>query len=705
MLNFIIKSESFRKQFFLLLLITFVHYPNYLHSGYNFHGYIIDNNHHSISYVYINNITKNIQTISDEFGNFTLPNSSSGGDSILFSRIGYHNFRIQISDSTTNLIINLIPNPVNLDAVTVENNFNKSNSSQNSFLEISKSITSSSMEHRQFFSSIPGAYLKSYGGSAGITTLSMDGAPGRHTKIQIEGFDVTNSQNGQVDISQLPTPFINNIIYNSYQNNPENGQLSDGSIEIKPWQNGNSIAIGTGSHGQWNAHGLLHFQKKNWNFNLLSGKQYNKGNYPAKNPISDKTINRKNNHFTQDFFSLRLNSCFSNSSFLKILYLFSKQERGVAGQIWSPTPESFRNDDLQIFGANYGWINKFGTGQIRMLTRNSKDHYVNKPQDGYPVDSEHKVNTTNMILKQQIILHKYFSPLFIFDIKHDNMMSKDAGEHNRIAYNSTVNLPLKYKLFEFDPNFNYSQSPDLFTEETWNLSSSITIPSRFTKKITFNIGEYFHYPSFNDLYWQPGGNENLKPEFTNNLSLEFIFNIIQQSDLKIMLYQKESENLIQWMPSQSYWLPKNVKNSVRKGGKFIYSFRGDKIPFNCFFNYSYNYSQDKSKGISHNKILRYSPRHSGGINMEFNPGNWKFHYQIQYTGERIALYSWPNDVILPELIEHFVSFAYSWNMNFGKITIVNSIDNLTNERYETIRGYPEPGRVVKFNLIYELKKK
>ena len=58
---------------------------------------------------------------------------------------------------------------------------------------------------------IPGSFIKSYGGMAGIVNLSMDGGQPVHTKIILDGIDLTNPQNGQTDLSNIPVEIMQQL--------------------------------------------------------------------------------------------------------------------------------------------------------------------------------------------------------------------------------------------------------------------------------------------------------------------------------------------------------------------------------------------------------------------------------------------------------------------------------------------------------------
>jgi len=118
------------------------------------------------------------------------------------------------------------------------------------------------IQKRKFIRKLPGITIKSYGGSAGISSISIDGGTSTHTKILVDGFDLTNVQNGQMDISQLPAPFIKSIHYIAYDINKYGSGSIDGVVDFKPWTNSNSVTLSYGSFWPF-------FQEtRNWNFLL-----------------------------------------------------------------------------------------------------------------------------------------------------------------------------------------------------------------------------------------------------------------------------------------------------------------------------------------------------------------------------------------------------------------------------------------------------
>ncbi|MCK4716623.1 MAG: TonB-dependent receptor plug domain-containing protein, partial [Candidatus Marinimicrobia bacterium] len=177
-------------------------------------GHVVDPNDNSVSFVTVHNISSDLWLITDEIGEFFIPHNFILGDSIEFIRIGYQRIVGVFPSNKKSFIITLPFAPVNLDSVEISKNSRHGYRSTTFVSKITILPQMGLVESRQAFSAIPGIYIKSYGGPAGISSLSLDGAPSSHTNISFAGFDLTSAQNGQLDVSQIPPNLVNNILYN-----------------------------------------------------------------------------------------------------------------------------------------------------------------------------------------------------------------------------------------------------------------------------------------------------------------------------------------------------------------------------------------------------------------------------------------------------------------------------------------------------------
>ncbi|HOD37229.1 MAG TPA: TonB-dependent receptor [Candidatus Marinimicrobia bacterium] len=660
-------------------------------------GFICDQNNQPIPYVFIYNKTKDSFIVSDENGIFILPASYQAGDSLLFTRIGYGEQEIVLGNLYEPVKIILPFTPVNLDSVTVAGQIFPRQLSGINFSRVERTEDLGTVEHRRLWTTIPGLYLKSYGGPTGISTLSLDGSPSTHTRVVIAGFDLTSAQNGQMDISQLPPTFISSINYSPEQAGNTSAENSEGLLNIEPNMSPTGFTCSAGSYGKLNLSANLDIRKTVWNSNILLGRNYYRGDYEV--TWRDQNFQRSNNSLQQNYFSWQSGYIFRSKAFARLIAFYSEQERGVAGQVWNPSPDAFRQDALGFIGLKIGWTVKTGHSYIQTLHRHSDERYVNPT---IAINSRHVVNT------DQIIYHANRSILnfnldFTSDLKSDRLQSKQAGHHSRITLTNILALPYNFHPnYELRPWVKFEHSPDLYQKATWGGRIAYR-GSGILNTISGSYGQYYAYPTFNDLYWQPGGNPNLKPDETTKYEIDLILQILPELKLVLNSYYKKDKNLIQWTPVQSYWQPSNISQAERKGIKVILNWSLPNLPVDGFLQGVVTHSCNLTKGNNYQKPLRYTPKESYAAGLNFNFKHIAFRSTIEYVGARIAMYNWPEDIILAEYLVLNANLAYKIDTTIGRFTIVAGCDNITDESFESMQGYPEPGRAFTGTIEYNPK--
>uniref|UniRef100_A0AAU6WNG8 TonB-dependent receptor n=1 Tax=Chryseobacterium endophyticum TaxID=1854762 RepID=A0AAU6WNG8_9FLAO len=164
---------------------------------------------------------------------------------------------------------------------------------------------------------------------------------------------------------------------------------------------------------------------------------------------------------------------------------------------------------------------------------------------------------------------------------------------------------------------DYSSPVLLSFSGNWNLTKWYNL--------NLNTAKNFRYPSFNDLYWQPGGNMNLKPETAYQFDLKNQFTI---AGVKLMLtpYYIRITDMITWIPTsmgnyspvntykvQSYGLESQIEYE-RKFGK--HSLRS---------NLGYSYT--KSTNVETGKQMMYVPLHKFFGNIDYRYSFLKIYVQ------------------------------------------------------------------------------
>ncbi|WP_347216479.1 TonB-dependent receptor [Chryseobacterium sp.] len=208
-----------------------------------------------------------------------------------------------------------------------------------------------------------------------------------------------------------------------------------------------------------------------------------------------------------------------------------------------------------------------------------------------------------------------------------------------------------------------------------------------------SVSRNFRAPSFNDLYWRPGGNENLKPETSYQFELR---NQFKAGDFKLSLvpYYMDIRDMIRWLPTSSgFYSPVNTDH-VRSYGletQAEFAKRFGKHFLNIGLAYSYTNSQDLEK----KKQLMYVPFHKLNGNIDYQYEFIKVYAQGLFTG---LTYTDSNEKKSEALKEYFIMNAGVGATFLKNYTLGFKINNIFNQTYYTMFAYPLPGRNYSVNL-------
>jgi len=215
----------------------------------------------------------------------------------------------------------------------------------------------------------------------------------------------------------------------------------------------------------------------------------------------------------------------------------------------------------------------------------------------------------------------------------------------------------------------------------------------------------FRLPTFNDLYWNPGGNPALRPErgWGQEVGLRWQREIQGwRIEAGANGFTRRVEDWIIWLPGSNYWSPENVRDVRSRGIEQQLALNGALGPVELRFDTRYHYTRttneasgDQNTAIE-GKQLIYVPRHQWLGNLRLDYGNWQFSYHHRYTGEVFVLAD--NSEALPafQLGDLGLGRAFEWNWARGRIQ--GRINNLWDRDYVVVANRPMPGRYYELTI-------
>ena len=206
----------------------------------------------------------------------------------------------------------------------------------------------------------------------------------------------------------------------------------------------------------------------------------------------------------------------------------------------------------------------------------------------------------------------------------------------------------------------------------------------------------YRLPTFNDLYWEPGGNPDLKPEFSRSaeLGLDYKHTFFTISGGWYVIH---SEDLIQWRPVTSdFWQPQNISEASNKGIELMFDIQRNFGDHKLHLNASYDYTLASDKEID--KQLIYVPKNRAGANLDYRWHSWKINYNLQYVGKVFITTS--NSQSLDDYLLSDMALSRSFFMNHMDASF--RVNNVFNVSYQSVSYRPMPGRNFVFQLNFKL---
>lgn len=237
---------------------------------------------------------------------------------------------------------------------------------------------------------------------------------------------------------------------------------------------------------------------------------------------------------------------------------------------------------------------------------------------------------------------------------------------------------------------NNYKSPLLFS-----IGTNYAFTDFYTLKL--NGSKNFRVPTFNDLYWQPGGNENLRPESSYQAELGNSFHF-KDFSFTLTGYIIDIEDMLRWVPMGGVWTPENTNKVKTYGGEVLlnWSKTFGKNKFALNGTYAYTVSENAET----NKQLIYVPYHKATSSLAYSYKKFSMDYQFLYNGE---VFTRSDNDSKYNLDGYFVSNA-SIAYDFGKTNSYQlgfQVLNLLNEKYASVESRFLPGR--NFNMYLTLK--
>jgi iron complex outermembrane receptor protein len=589
-------------------------------------------------------------------------------------------------------------------------------------------------------------FIKSYGRGA-LATASFRGTAASHTLVDWNGLNMNSPMLGMADFSLIPVFLIDEL------------DLKYGSASVQDNNGGfgGSITIGN---------------KPNWNKNFEIKNILTLGSYKTVSEMIGLTLGRKKlqsktrlylNYSENDFtfinrgigildsltgtltnpIDTNKNADYRQYGLLQEFYYRPTLRHMLSLKLWSqfsdrtvPRATSYEGPDNANLNEqadnDHKWVldwKRYGQkGKLYLFTAFSYRDLLYKQMNRVTGsgDQTSVYSQSQLITNRNQISYEYrINPGFTLDgsisyqrdyVQTSDSVLKTGYNENKeeVSGRLSIQKNVKDRL-----NINVIIRQNMIDRKTVPLIPFLGIELKPFKKFDLlvkgNIGRNYHYPSLNDLYWQPGGNPDLTAEkgISYEAGLEFQ-KIFDDHSLKseLTLYESDIKDWIIWIPSyKGYWEARNIEHVHAEGLEYFLSLKGKFNQITYAFNGNYAFSRSVNLGDpevwgddSYGKQLVYVPLHSGNVMIKLGYKKFSLAWQHNSYGERFTTSS--NDVTKRDwLYPYFMndlSFGREFKLKKTELTAEFKIYNLFNEVYHTVLYRPMPKRNYTILLLIKI---
>ncbi len=540
-------------------------------------------------------------------------------------------------------------------------------------------------------------FVKNYGNGQ-LASVSFRGTGATHTQVYWNGINLNSSMNGQIDFNLFPLFFTDDAeLHHGASSIADGSGGLGGSVQIlnSDFKKGVNVVLAAGSFDYYQSGFKANYSlgklKLGSKFYYKSVKNdyaflnYTKSGFPKEYLINAEVL--------QQGFMQAFEYDFSTKSKLSFYFWLMDSDRNLPQPISSVgVSDENQKDNSKRFLVE--WKKIFSKGICNVKTSYLTDFLEYQS----PSDSLFSISNSNS-LKSLAQYKHFFKSDFAIKLQFQN--SYDEAQTD--GYNSSVyrnqfsgflQLSKKFKEWCY---LETSIRAELIDNNFLPLMPAVSLVLLPDKQLSVkaNVARHTRYPSLNDLYWMPGGNQNLEPEqgWMEELGVAYQ---TKSFTAEVTAFNSYIENWILWSPTnKGYWSPQNIKEvnnyGLETSLKYDYQINSNlnfRINGNYTFTKSINKKVTSETDASLNKQLIYVPLHNASGGLTFIYKKWMIGGNTNFTSDRFI--NTDNTTYLPyyHLVNAFV--AKDFTLNKHNLTAKFQVNNITNVEYYVIAYRPMP---------------
>lgn len=564
------------------------------------------------------------------------------------------------------------------------------------------------------------ALIKSYGGSGSLVSLSLHGTGSNHTQVSWNGFPLNSPTTGQVDLSLLPIGFIQSVeLVNGASGALFGSGTFGGSVNLcnKPdWNNRFSVvnSLEAGSYGA-----LADI------FSIRAGSDRLQVHMSAISGKAENNFTYKDTYRYEAPEIVADHNSWHSLGLIQNLYLNLGKGNYLEAGAWF----HYKTKDVPALMGSYKEshaIQKDSTFRSYISFRKTTERSALIIRSAWFSDFLHYTDKFNSSDTALAVDSRIATGRFMNEADYRYYLSKKLILGGGVTYNLLTGNSNNYggeireNEYSLYGNVKYSLAgwilnagirKEFYKGINPRVQYSAGLRYRAGERLVLRSGlsSKFRKPTFNEKYWNPGGNPGLRPEkgWGGEVAAEYRFNRKSQEHFRlegtILAYFQRVDNWIQWVIRDSL-TPVEYKKVHARGIEARLDFDSDPglIGLRGFINYGYNRSilketYDRNPLFENNQLM-YVPLHTIRASITASCKGFELGAAGMITSPRETVETADETLRLPAYGMMDLSGGYQGKLNGLNLGIFFRIINLFDHRYEVIRSFPMPGRMIQLTI-------
>jgi iron complex outermembrane receptor protein len=572
-------------------------------------------------------------------------------------------------------------------------------------------------------------FAKIYG-QGQLATAAVRGGAADQMAILWNGISIQNTMNGNLDFNLMPIEFIDEV---ELQYGGNSAKWGSGAItgnlfvnNINPLNRGSQLEVGNATTSFENGIGLIQgmrnsikygYSKHNLAVKLRAFRFVNNNQFPFYNPFQDKIEHLQNSKVEQKGMLGEVYYKPAQNQEINLRLWLQDSDRQIPPIINITPTEIYQKDATFRLMADYQYSAKKWNLIARSAYFNENIVYNNL---SYKLYSFSRAHTWSNEIEHHWYLHKNHSIMTRLFNYHSLANVKGTEGYGEERSQDRTGVFINYK--------------SKFAKEKWQIESTLRLerwqqkwlsPTPFVGQ-SFQIFSWFHIfqnaslnyrlPTFNDLYWIPGGNPNLKEEKSYHTEiglgldkvLELGNNMSLQFKIQNAIYYTLVNDKIVWSPSNfGYYSAFNIRQVEMKGfdTRISSSLKLREWQISLSGNYDHNIAQTL-KSEEQNMIgkqLIFIPIQRSSVNLGLRYRNIEINCAHIFQGYRFI--ATDNSDFLPAYQLTNMNAGYYLKIKNAGFKINFQVNNLFNTSYVVLPARAMPLRNYQVSIVFNFNQK